>query len=141
MIIPYLLIFVGVVLILVSYLDIKYKQIPSVYLTGLIFIVLLMRPQNLIFGVILLVFGMLIRDFIHGVAGMDFGTADIKILIVIGLLFVSSHVMFLFLVVFAIMQFAYITLWKTFINKDDHVPFVPCLLAIFITLLLMGGLA
>ena len=141
MIIPYLLIFVGIVLIFVSILDIKYKQIPSVYLTGLIFIVLLMRPQNLIFGVILLVFGMLIRDFIHGVAGMDFGTADIKILIVIGLLFVSSHVMFLFLIVFAILQFAYITLWRNFVAKDDYVPFVPCLLGVFVTLLLMGGLA
>jgi len=139
--IAYLLLFVLGMLLVMSYFDIKYKRIPSVFLTGLIFVVLLMRPQNLLFGVILLVFGLMIKDLVYGMAGMDFGNADIKILIVIGLLFVSSHVMFLFLIVFAILQFAYITLWRTFVSKDDHVPFVPCLLGVFVTLLLMGGLA
>jgi len=139
--IAYLLLFVLGMLVIMSYLDIKYKSIPSVFLTGLIFVVLLMRPQNLLFGVILLVFGLMIKDLVYGMARMDFGNADIKILIVIGLLFVSSHVMFLFLIVFAILQFAYITLWRNFVAKDDYVPFVPCLLGVFVTLLLMGGLA
>jgi len=39
------------------------------------------------------------------------------------------------------MQLAYTTLWRTLVSKDDHIPFVPCLLAIYVTLLLMGGLA
>lgn len=129
------------VLILASYLDLKYKAVPSVFLSGLIFIVLLMRPQNLLFGAILLAFGIMIRDLIDDVAGLDFGNADLKILVVIGLMFASSHVMFLFLIIFSILQFAYTTLWRTKISKDDHIPFVPCLLATYITLLLLGGVA
>jgi len=128
------------VLILASYLDLKYRAVPSVFLSGLIFVVLLMRPQNLLFGVILLVFGLMIRDLIDDVAGLDFGMADLKILVVIGLLFASSHVMFLFLVIFSILQFAYITLWRTFISKDEEIPFIPCLLSVYVTLLLMGGI-
>lgn len=129
------------VLILASYLDIKYKAIPSVFLSGLIFVLLLLRPQNLLFGVILLAFGFVIKDLIDDMAGMEFGVADLKILIVIGLMFVSSHVMFLFVIVFGILQFAYILVWRLFISKEDHVPFVPCLLAVFLTLLLVGGIA
>lgn len=129
------------VLILASYLDLKYKAVPSVFLSGLIFVVLLMRPQNLLFGAILLAFGIMIKDLIDDVAGLDFGNADLKILVVIGLLFASSHVMFLFLVVFSIMQFVYTTLWRTKISKDDHIPFVPCLLAVYVTLMLVGGVA
>jgi len=140
MIDPLLFIVLGV-LILASYLDLKYKAVPSVFLSGLIFVCLLLRPQNLLFGVILLAFGLMIKDLIDDVAGLDFGNADLKILVVIGLLFASSHVMFLFVIVFAIMQLAYTTLWRTLVSKDDHIPFVPCLLAIYVTLLLMGGLA
>ena len=129
------------VIILATYLDIKYKAVPSVFLSGLVFVCLLMRPHNLLYGIILLVFGIMIKDLIHDVAGMDFGNADLKILVVIGLLFASSHVMFFFVIVFAIMQLVYTTLWRTFISKDDHIPFIPCLLAIYVTLLLTGGLA
>ena len=129
------------VLILASYLDIKYKAVPSVFLSGLIFICLLMRPHNLLYGVILLVFGIMIRDLIDDVAGMDFGNADLKILVVIGLLFTSSHVMLPFMIIFAFLQFAYTTLWRWKISKEDHIPFIPCLLAIFITLFAIGGFA
>jgi len=129
------------VLILASYLDLKYKAVPSVLLSGLIFVCLLMRPYNLLFGVILLAFGIMIKDLIDDVAGLDFGNADLKILVVIGLLFASSHVMFMFVIVFAIIQLVYTTLWRTFISKDDHIPFVPVLLAVYVTLLLTGGLA
>ncbi len=124
-----------------SYLDLKYKAVPSVFLSGLIFVVLLMRPQNLLFGVILFVFGIMIKDLIDDVAGLDFGVADLKILVVIGLMFASSHVMFLFVVIFGIMQFVYTTLWRYKISKDDHIPFIPCLLAVYVTLLLVGGIA
>lgn len=129
------------VIILATYLDIKYKAVPSVFLSALVFICLLMRLHNLLFGIILLVFGIMIKDLIHDVAGMDFGNADLKILVVIGLLFASSHVMMWFMIIFAILQFAYTTLWRTFISKEDHIPFIPCLLAIFVTLLLTGGFA
>ena len=127
------------VLVLATYFDLKYKAVPSVMLSGLIFVVLLMRPQNLLFGVILLSFGVMIKDLIHDVAGFDFGVADLKILIVIGLMFTSSHVMFVFLVVFAILQFVYVALWRSFISKEDLLPFIPVLLAVYVTLMLIGG--
>jgi len=129
------------VLILATYFDLKYKAVPSVLLSALIFAVLLMRPQNLLFGVILLVFGIMIKDLINDVAGLDFGVADLKILVVIGLMFTSSHVMFMFILTFAILQFGYVTLWRTLISKEDLLPFIPVLLAVYVTLLIIGGVA
>ena len=129
------------VLVLATYFDLKYKAVPSVLLSALIFAVLLMRPQNLLFGVILLVFGIMIKDLINDVAGLDFGVADLKILVVIGLMFTSSHVMFMFILTFAILQFGYVTLWRTLISKEDLLPFIPVLLAVYVTLLIIGGVA
>ena len=74
-------------LILASLFDLKYKAVPSVILTSGIFTALLVNPDNLYFGIVCLVFGILIRDLIDNVAGLDFGVADIKVFVIFGLLF------------------------------------------------------
>jgi len=129
------------VLILASYLDFKYKAVPSVLLSGLVFVVILMRPYNLLFGIILFIFGIMIKDLIDDVAGLDFGVADIKILVIIGLMFTSSHIMFTFVITFAIIQFIYVYFWRMFISKEDLLPFIPVLLLVYVVLMLIGGVA
>ena len=129
------------VLILASYLDLKYKAVPSLILTGLIFIVLLLRPENLIFGVAGLVLGIFMKDLISSYTGFDFGMADIKILIIFGLLISTLQGFFLLIGVFAIFQFVYTLLWRWKINKDGEMAFVPCLLAIYICLMILGVVA
>ena len=128
------------VLILASFLDLKYKAVPSVLLTGMIFTVLLLRPDNLLFGVIAGVFAWIIRDLISDVAEMEFGMADIKIMIIIGLLLANFTSLMIMIGAFSIFQFAYTVIWRWQVNKDEEMPFIPCLLAVYIALLLVGGI-
>jgi len=129
------------VLILVSILDIKYKAVPSVILTSMIFTCLILRPDNLIFGVIAFVFAIMIKDLLDNIAGMNFGTADIKILVIFGLLLTNFSSLMLLIICFLIFQFVYTTLWRWKISKEEEMPFIPCLLAVYITLMLIGGVA
>jgi len=128
-------------LILVSILDIKYKAIPSVFSSAMLFAVLLLRPDNLIYGVLCLVFAIMIRDLLDDVAGMSFGLADIKILIIMGLLLTNFSSLMLMIFSFLFFQFAYTFLWKWKIKNEEEIPFIPCLLAVYITLLIVGVVA
>ncbi len=141
------------VLILASYLDIKYQAVPSVLLTGTIFVVLILRPENLVFGVIAFTFAYLLKELTHNNTS-EFGVADIKIFVIIGLLLSSFTSLFILFVVFAIFQFVYIVLWNWRINKtigsnkippeqqqEREIPFIPCLLAVYIVMIFIGGVA
>ena len=129
------------VLVLASFLDLKYKVVPSVILTGAIFTVLLLRPHNLLFGVIAFVFAILIKDLISDVAGMEFGVADIKILVIMGLLLPSASSLFLMILLFCIFQFVYTLVWRWQVSKTEEMPFIPCLLAVYVALMILGGVA
>jgi len=129
------------VLILASVLDIKFKQVPSVILTGLIFGILMLRPDNLLFGVISFVFAIMIKDLISDVAGLDFGVADIKIFTAFGLLLTSFQSLIIMILVFLTFQFFYTTFWRLKVNNDDEMPFIPCLLAVYVVMILIGGFA
>jgi len=129
------------VLIFVSYLDVKYKAVPSVILTGLIFAVLILRSNNLLFGVLALVFAIMIQDLISDVAGMEFGVADIKVFIIIGLLLINVQNFFIMIIVFLIFQFAYTLVWRWKVDKKEEMPFIPCLLAVYIAMILIQSVA
>ena len=129
------------VLILASYLDIKYKAVPSVILTSMIFVVLLVRPENLYFGVVTLVFAILIKDLINDVAGLEFGMADIKIFIVMGLLIGNLASLLMLIVIFLCFQFLYTLIWRWKVSDEDEMPFIPCLTAVYIVMMLIGGFA
>lgn len=127
------------VLVLASFLDLKYKSVPSVLLSLTIFTTLLLRPDNLLFGVIAFVFAWVIRDLISDVAGMEFGVADIKIMVIIGLLLANFTSLIIMLISFSIFQFAYTVIWRWKVAKEGEMPFIPCLLAVYVALLLIGG--
>jgi len=127
-------------LLIASFLDIKYKQVPSVFLTGLLFLVAVMRIDNLQFGILALIFAWLMKDLIFETNGLDFGMADIKIFGILGLL-VSTMNMFLIMIgIFAIFQLAYTLLWKWKVNKDEEMPFIPVLAFVFIAMVFVGGI-
>ena len=140
--IAHLLIVLGV-LILASYLDIKYKAVPSVILTGTIFAVLLLKNNvaSVYFGLVAFVFAILIKDLISDVAGMEFGVADIKILTIIGLLVPNIFSMIMMIMIFLVFQFVYTLMWRWKVSKTEEMPFIPCLLAVYIALLILGGVA
>ena len=127
------------VLIIASYLDLKYKAIPSILLTGTIFILLILRPENLIFGIILLAFGLLMEDFLI-MNKTEFGLADIKVLVILGLLLSTMSNLFITLLVFIAFQFVYTIVWKIKMGEEE-MAFVPCLTAIYIALMILGVVA
>lgn len=129
------------VLILASIFDLKYKAVPSVILTAGIFTALLINPNKLYFGIVCLVFAIMIRDLIDDVAGLDFGVADIKIFVIFGLLLVNLEALFLLIIIFLVFQFVYTIVWRCKVSNEAEMPFIPCLLAVYIALMLLGCVA
>lgn len=128
-------------LIIASILDLKYRGVPSVSLTSLIFLVAILRIDNLQYGVLAGLMAWTIKDLLFEFQGLEFGMADIKIMIIIGLLIPNLYSFFMFIAIFSIFQFVYTAIWQWKIGTDKERPFIPCLLAIYITLLLIGGLS
>lgn len=139
--IDWLLWIVLFILILASYLDIKYKAVPSVLLTAILFIVAIMRIENLNYGILAGLYAWVIKDIIFEWNGLDFGMADIKIMIMMGLLIPTFNFFLLFVGVFSIYQFVYTLVWEWKIKGEVERPFIPCLLAVYVTLLITGGIA
>lgn len=126
------------ILLLAGYLDIRYKKIPSVLLTSSLFVALIIYPQGLLFGVIAFIFAYLLGELQNE---GEWGVADIKIITLIGIMIPTRLWFFAFIIMFLIFQFAYVITWRKILNKKDVMPFVPCIVAVYITLLLLGGLA
>ena len=141
MIFTWLVLVILGMLILASIFDLKYKAVPSVILTAGIFTALLINPHNLLFGVICLVFAMMIRDLIDDVVGLGFGIADIKIFVIFGLLLVNFKALILTILIFLIFQFVYTVVWRWRVSNEAEMPFIPCLLAVYIALMLLGCVA
>ena len=127
-------------LILASFLDLKYRAIPSVFLTGLLFLVAVLRIENLQFGILAFIFAWLIKELLEN-NDIEFGVADIKIIIIIGLMTSTFNSFLIFIGIFGLFQLIYtgILLWK--FGADKERPFVPCLLIVYIVLILLGVVA
>ncbi len=106
-----------------------------------LFVVAVMRIDNLYFGVLAGLLAWIIKDLIADFSGLDFGMADIKIMIMMGLMIPTMNFFLIFIGVFAIFQLAYTLVWEWQIGGDTERPFIPCLLAIYIGMVLIGGFA
>ncbi len=126
------------VLIVASLFDWKWRLIPSIFLTGTLFLVLFLRASNLQFGVLGLVFALLIKDLI-AISGKEFGIADIKIMVIISLFISTIHIFVQFMIIFIVAQFVYTILWKKILKRTDEMPFVPCLTIVYVIISVVGG--
>jgi len=124
-------------LFLVSYLDLKYRTMPSVILSSLIFVLLIIYPSHLIFGLTAFAFAFMMKDLTSN----DFGVADIKVMIVIGLMIGSLNEFILMIFLFVILQFAYTVIWRWKFGKGSEMAFVPCLTLVYIAMMILGGFA
>lgn len=126
------------VLLLASFLDLKYRKIPSIILTGALFVALLIYPQNLIYGVAGLVLALLLGELQEK---EEWGMADIKVVSLIGLMVASRLWFFAYIIIFLVFQFFYTVVWRKFSKDNSLMPFIPCLTSVYIILLLARGLA
>ena len=129
--------FVLLVLILLSYIDLKKKEFPAVLTSGLLLVVALTKFDNIEFGVLAFVLAWFLME-----ADFFGGIADLKIIAVMGF-FVSGLGMFF---LFTIMIVVFGTVYKVAMVKiikmkeTDEVAFIPVLLAVFVTLLIIQHL-
>lgn len=124
----------GAILLIFSIIDWKVRAIPSVFLTAFLFVVAVLHPANLFFGIMAFIMAYLLYEF-------DFfsGIADIKIMTMIGFLIYSMNFLFIFIGLVVVFGF----LWKLFIKwrmkKATNTAFVPVFFFIYVTLLILGG--
>ncbi len=92
------------------------------------------------YGVSAGIFAWFMKDVLS-LKELQFGMADIKIMIIIGLLIPTLNSFLIFIGIFALFQFVYTILWVVKIGNDDERPFVPLLTSVLITLMMIGGVA
>ena len=130
------LLIVGTILLIFSAIDLKFKVLPSVFLTAFIFTVAFLNPANLWFGIMAFIIAYLLYEF-------DFfsGVADIKIMTMLGFLISTTNYLLLFILLTVIFGF----LWKVFIKwrmKDkEDTAFIPVFFFVYITMILLGGIS
>jgi len=129
---------VGVVLLVASIFDLKYRAIPSVFLTGALFLIAVVRIDFIEFGLLAWIFAWTMRDILS-LKQLEFGRADIKVMMMIGLMMHTREMFLMFIGVFALFQFVYTLIWTWRFGEDKERPFVPCLLAVYIAMILIGG--
>jgi len=126
--------FLFLYLIMLSVIDVKKQTLPSILTTSGIFLVAIVNMQNIPFGALAFVFGLLLMEGLADKQEFFSGIADLKMMVLLGLT-VSSLGMFLIL---CLLTVVYGTLYKVFIvkvfKKKDVTAFIPVFLFVFITL-------
>ena len=138
--ISWVIILACIFLLIASFLDIKYQKIPSVLLTMVLLFVFIMNPENLVFGIGACLFALMINDLLT-IKNLELGVADFKAIAILGLLVTTMQNFFLFLGIFAVIQFGYTISWIWFYGSDKNRPFLPCIFIVFLVMLALGGFA
>lgn len=133
--IPIFLIIVGLFLVVFSIIDLKTHAIPSIFLTAGLFMVAVLNPANLWFGIMGFIMAYLLfeADFFSGIA-------DIKIMAMLSFLVCTTNWFFLMILLTVVYGFVWKALIKWRFKKEKECAFIPVFLIIFLTLAMMGGL-
>lgn len=129
----YLIIVLGFFLLLFSIIDFKFKAIPSIFLTGILFALAVLNADNFYYGILAGLFALLIFEF-------DFisGIADLKVIIMIGLMFTN----FWNLAIFMGLVVVYGTIWKLLIKyilkEKKEIAFIPVLFFTYVSCAVAG---
>jgi hypothetical protein len=118
-------------LFFISIIDWKVKKIPSIVLTGMIFLMIIVT-SNIYYGLIAFVMAWLLYegDFVGGIA-------DVKVITIIGFILTSFFQFSLFIMLI----FIYGLVWKILIKwkfrKWKETPFLPVLFFVYLTLFIL----
>lgn len=120
-----------------AYLDWRSHSVPSFATTTIILALLLIQPENLIWGVSAFTFGWLLYEF-DFLGGRFFGgIADVKVVTIIGMM-ISSLPQFATLMI-ATTGFSVILSIILYYNNakkiPEEIPFIPVLLVVYLAVL------
>lgn len=134
--IDWILIVVACFLLFASIIDWKFRVLPSILLTGMLFAVAILHPANLWFGAMTFIISYLLyeADFFSGVA-------DIKIMTMIGFMISTTNYLFGLILLTAIFGFIWKVLIKWRMKKEKETAFIPVFFFIYVALYILGGLA
>ena len=124
-----------VCLIIFSIIDLKVKAIPSIFLTGLIFVLSIVNIGNIQFGIVSLILALLLKesDFIGGMA-------DIKIIVMVGLIISSIQEMMIFTILLMTSGLAYkIVLKYVMKSNEKEIAFIPAITFAYLFFLINQG--
>jgi len=130
--IPILVIAVGLFLLSISIIDIKLKEIPKILTSAVILVLLMVNMQNIAFGIIAAMFGLLLLEI-----GKIGGVADIKALAILGLMVSNIFQLFIFLIIVSLVGMFYEIIMK-YIFKKKHKEDLAYIPIYFITFILMN---
>lgn len=121
-------------LFMVSVIDWKVKVLPSIMLTGMLFVVAFLNPANLWFGIMGFIVAWLLYE-----ADYFSGVADIKVMTTIAFMLSTTN----YLLAFILMTVSFGLFWKILmkwrLHKEDEIAFLPVFFFIYITLFILGG--
>jgi hypothetical protein len=125
-------IFVFLVLILLAFIDIKKKEFPAILTSGLLFVVAIVKFNNIEFGLLAFVLGWFLMeaDFFKGIA-------DLKIITILGFFITEMGMFFILVIMILIFGVVYKVLMVKVVKQKNETAFIPVLLAVYIALQLI----
>jgi len=134
--IEWLIWIVLIFLFVISIIDWKLRVLPSIMLTGMLFVVAFLNPANLWFGIM----GFIVAWMLYE-ADYFSGVADIKVMTMIAFMLSTTNYFlgFIFLTVFFGLVWKVLVKWR--FPKEKDVAFIPVFMFIYISLWTLGGLA
>lgn len=122
---------VFVLLIIMTYLDVKHKKVPSILSTSIILSLLIFRYEYLVYGVMAFVFGWFLYE-----SNYFRGVADLKALTIIGLMLHNRFEFGLLMGILVIVGFLYQLCFFYFKKRDKkEIPFLPVFLITYLILM------
>lgn len=120
---------IALFLLMVGIIDWRTKTLPSIMLTGGLFVIVALNPANIYYGLLTFLLSYLLyeADFFGGVA-------DIKIMTFLGFLIPDFFTFGIFVVFFAIFGMTWKIVYKWRNPKDTETAFLPVFLFVFLAL-------
>ena len=130
-----LLFAIGIFLLIVTVIDFKTKAIPSIFLTGMLFVVAFVQADNIVpFGILSIIFAFLLYE-----STFYEGMADVKVTAILGLL-ISSYI---WMIVYILMILIVGIIWKVgakyILKEKQEVAFLVVFLITFVSLWTAGA--
>jgi len=122
-------------LLIVSLIDWKLKVLPSIMLTGMLFVVASLNPANLWFGIM----GFIVAYMLYE-ADYFRGVVDIKVMTMIAFMISTTNYLFGLMLMTVFFGVVWKVLIKWRLPKEKDIAFIPVFLFIYISLWIMGGL-
>jgi len=121
-------------LALVSFIDWKFRVLPSVMLTAMLFVVAFLNSANLWFGVM----GFIVAWMLYELDYFS-GVADIKVMTMIAFMLSTTSIFLGYILLVAFFGLVWKVLIKWKMKKETEVAFLPVFMFIYITLMMLGG--